>query len=76
MRTVLATTGFLMVAAFFVTAEHRAHLFGLLPYLLLLACPLLHFLGHSGDGSGHRPSGTLVERDPHEGHGTTRKGRS
>lgn len=49
--------GFLAVAAFFLLAEHRAHLLGWLPYLLLLACPLMHlFHGHGGHGS-HRDGG-------------------
>lgn len=45
--------GFLAVAGFFLFTEHRAHLLGILPYLLLLACPLMHkFMhhGHGGDG--------------------------
>jgi hypothetical protein len=45
--------GFLAVAMFFVLAEHRAHLYGWLPYLLLAACPLMHLFhrhGHSGHG--------------------------
>jgi hypothetical protein len=38
-------------------AEHRAHLLGLLPWLLVAACPLLHVLLHRGDGRRHsRPS--------------------
>lgn len=48
---------FLAVAAFFMLTEHRAHVFGLVPYLLLLACPLLHFFlhrGHRADGHGGR----------------------
>ena len=43
---------FLGIAAFFLVTEHKAHLFGILPYLLLLACPLLHWLMHGGHG-GH-----------------------
>ncbi|HVL34980.1 MAG TPA: DUF2933 domain-containing protein [Burkholderiales bacterium] len=44
---------FLLIAAFFLIVEHRAHLFQWLPFLLLLACPLLHlFHGHGGHG-GH-----------------------
>ncbi len=43
--------GFLGVAAFFLWTEHRAHLMGALPYLLLLACPLMHLFHHS---HGHR----------------------
>ena len=40
------------ILAFFLTAEHRAHAFGILPYVLLLLCPLLHLLHgkhHGGD---------------------------
>ncbi|MFN8583057.1 MAG: DUF2933 domain-containing protein [Gemmatimonadaceae bacterium] len=47
-RTVIATLGFLAIAAFFLQTEHRAHLFGVLPFLLLLACPLLHRYMHDG----------------------------
>ena len=39
--------GFLFVAGFFLLTEHRAHVLGVLPYLLLLACPLMHFFGHT-----------------------------
>lgn len=42
--------GFLLVAMFFLWTEHRAHLLGILPYLLLLACPLMHLFHH---GHGH-----------------------
>ncbi len=45
--------GFLVVAAFFLLTEHLAHVFGALPYLLLLACPLMHFLGHGHGHGGH-----------------------
>ena len=34
---------FALIALFFIFTEHRAHLFGWLPFLLLAACPLLHF---------------------------------
>lgn len=33
---------FLGILLFFLFTEHRAHLFGFLPYLLILACPLMH----------------------------------
>ena len=32
--------GFLAIAGFFLFTEHRAHVLGILPYLLLLALPL------------------------------------
>jgi hypothetical protein len=35
-------------------SEHRAHFLGILPYLFLLACPLMHFFMHGGHGSHHR----------------------
>jgi Protein of unknown function (DUF2933) len=45
-RSGLVFVGFLLIAGFFVLTEHTAHVLGALPYLLLLACPLLH-LFHS-----------------------------
>ncbi len=44
----IALGGFLAIAGFFLVTEHTAHVFGVLPYLLLLACPLLHLLLHRG----------------------------
>ncbi|MBS0336224.1 MAG: DUF2933 domain-containing protein [Proteobacteria bacterium] len=44
--------GFLLVVGFFLLTEHQAHVFGALPYLLLLACPLMHFFGHGHGGHG------------------------
>lgn len=49
-RTGLALLGFLAIAAFFLASEHRAHLLGVLPFLLLLLCPLAHLFGHGGHG--------------------------
>ena len=46
------------VAAYFLVSEHRAHFFGALPYLLLLACPLMHVFMHRGHGGhGHDKHG-------------------
>ena len=44
---------FLTIALFFLWEEHRAHILGALPYMLLIACPLLHVFmrrGHAGNG--------------------------
>jgi hypothetical protein len=46
----LGTGGFLAIAGFFLLTEHKAHLLGILPFLLVAACPLLH-LFHGGHGS-------------------------
>jgi hypothetical protein len=49
---------FLVIVAFFLLTEHRAHAWGVAPYLLLLACPLLHFLhGRHGDRGGRGRDG-------------------
>lgn len=49
----LVLFAFLAIGGFFLITEHAAHLFGILPYLLVLLCPLLHLLhgGHGGHGS-------------------------
>lgn len=54
-RTGLVLLGFLAIAAFYLITEHTAHVFGILPYVLLLLCPLLHLFLHRGHGghSGH-----------------------
>ena len=57
----LMLIGFALIGAFFLFTEHRAHLFGILPFLLIAACPLLHLFGHrhGGDdkGEGHGKHG-------------------
>ncbi|HEU4693442.1 MAG TPA: DUF2933 domain-containing protein [Vicinamibacterales bacterium] len=46
----IAFLGFAAIAGYFLVTEHRAHLFGILPFLLLAACPLLHVFHHRGHG--------------------------
>lgn len=53
-RTWLTFTGFTLIAAFFLFTEHRAHLFGWLPFVFLLACPFLHMFGHGNHGAHGR----------------------
>lgn len=43
--------GFIVIAGFFLFTEHKAHALGALPFLLLLACPLMHLFHHGGHGS-------------------------
>ena len=40
------------IALYFLLTEHRAHFYFALPFLLLLACPLMHIFMHHGHG-GH-----------------------
>jgi hypothetical protein len=51
-RSGLVLCGFLVVAGFYLITEHTAHLLGVLPYLLILACPLMHLFHHHGGGHG------------------------
>ena len=64
----LVVGGFLIIAGFFLLTEHRAHVFGILPFLLLLACPLLNFFMHGSHGGhgGRRHDAS----DLHAGHRT------
>ena len=51
----LAMTAVALVSAglFWLLREHWGHALGLAPYLLFLACPILHFFMHRGHGHGH-----------------------
>lgn len=44
--------GFLLVAGFYLITEHTAHFLGALPFLIFLACPLMHLFMHGHHG-GH-----------------------
>jgi len=57
---------FLAIAVFFLWEEHRAHILGAVPYVLLLLCPVIHFFMHGRHG-GHGRSGS-----GHEGHAAHR----
>ena len=42
-----------LIAGFYLLREHWWHVLGLWPYLLLLACPLMHLMdGHGDHGHG------------------------
>jgi hypothetical protein len=49
-----------IVAGFFFLREHWGHVLGYWPYLLLLACPMMHLMhgnGYGGHGSHSQDSG-------------------
>ena len=65
-RTLAVLLFFAIVAGFLLSAEHRAHTLGLLPFLLILAlCPLMHMFMHGGHGHGDAPAdpGTGADDD-------------
>ncbi|MDE2402979.1 MAG: DUF2933 domain-containing protein [Burkholderiales bacterium] len=58
----VAVAMLVLIAAFYVLREHWQHVAGSWPYLLLLACPLMHVFMHHGHGQG--------QHGPHQ-HGST-----
>lgn len=73
-RTTIIMIAFMIIGGYFLWTEHSAHIalaVPYLPFLLLLACPILHFFMHGKHGHGghghHNEAG-----DSHEGdHGTS-----
>jgi hypothetical protein len=63
----LVLIGFFAIAGFYLVTEHTAHLWGYLPYALLLLCPLLHLFMHGGH-SGHGGSGEQQSGDGQHRH--------
>lgn len=47
-RSGLVFLVFAGIAVYLLFTEHREHVFVFLPYLFLLACPLMHFFMHDG----------------------------
>ena len=58
-----------LVGGFLLFTEHRAHVLGALPYLFLLACPLMHlFMHHGHHHDGHTgPGRPRSDNDEHPG---------
>ena len=60
----VALCGFLAVAGFYLIVKHTLHVFWALPYLLLLACPLMHlFMHHGRGGHDHAGQASRMERN-------------
>lgn len=55
------------VAAYFLLTEHLAHVISALPYLLLLACPLMHLFMHGGHGHRHGGDSSNGNKDDRSG---------
>ena len=53
-----------VVLGFFLFTEHRAHLFGALPFLLILLCPLMHLFMHHGHGGHAHGAGASPDASP------------
>jgi hypothetical protein len=70
----VALVGFVAIAGFFLLTEHTAHVFGVLPYVLILACPLLHFFMHSRHHKGGGSAGADHHEHPHPKSESTNRG--
>ena len=71
----IALIVFLIIAAFFLATEHRAHLSGWFAaygiWLVLLACPLMHVFMHGGHGhGGHGSTEAANETTKEKAHGS------
>lgn len=53
----------LAAAVGWLVVRHSAHLFEILPFLIILACPLMHLFGHGGHG-GHAGHGSTPAERP------------
>lgn len=62
-RAGLALCVALILAGFYLLTEHTAHLLGALPYVLVLACPLMHMFMHRGHHGGHSDSSRRRDDD-------------
>lgn len=49
--------GFFVIAGYILITEHGTHIVPYLPWLILLACPLMHVFMHHGHGSHNHQHG-------------------
>ena len=61
-RACLVCAVLLLIAGFLLWTEHLAHALGFLPYLLILACPLMHIFMHGSHGGHGHHEGTNRDR--------------
>lgn len=65
-RSRIAFWLFAAIAAFYLLIEHRTHALGLLPYLVILLCPLLHLFHHGHGSHDGRGGGDARAHDGHQ----------
>jgi hypothetical protein len=78
-RAKWAFIAFAAIGAFFLLSEHRAHVLAYLPWLILLACPLMHVFmhgkhgGHGGHDHAPRQDSATVDEAGASGNWDTRR---
>lgn len=65
-KAFLVCIAFAAMAVVLLWKEHQAHILGIIPYLFLLACPLMHIFMHGGHGGHHHGGGTPTIQPPSE----------
>jgi hypothetical protein len=65
-RANIVLIGFLAIGGYFLITEHGAHIVPFLPWLLLLACPLMHLFmhGHGGHRSDDQAGDSAPKQPP------------
>lgn len=59
-----AALGLIAAASYFLLVEHRQHIAGWLPFLILALCPLMHIFMHHGHGRhGHADDPHYDDKD-------------
>jgi hypothetical protein len=61
-RAFLVCAVLLLIVGFLLWTEHLAHALGFLPYLLILACPMMHIFMHGSHGGHGHHEGTNRDR--------------
>lgn len=59
---VLAVATVVLILAFYLLREHWGHALGMWPYLILLACPLMHLFHRHGGHADNPPRQDQRER--------------
>lgn len=54
------------IALAYLIAEHRPHLLGWIPYLIILSCPLMHLFMHRRHGSQSDVRGDSQDQSTHK----------
>ena len=65
---------FIAIGGYFLWTEHRAHLSSILPFLILLLCPIMHLFHGHGD-HGHGDKDDKDDKEGHSGHAGKGAGR-
>lgn len=58
--------GLIAAVSYFLLVEHRQHIFEYLPYLIFLACPLMHVFMHGSHGKHEHDESNFHEKESPE----------